>query len=204
MRYLFTIIVILSIALLSSCEKHDDEYFSTQKCEVRIDGKNYIEQPKLGSAILGPVPTPSFTWCSDSHLDENGVYVEGLHEWFKFKTFCASKRGAKWEIAIEVSIFGIGSDDFEGKTIQFSYDNSLNNIDYNQHIDYCVTHEINYAIINFREKITLVNSGNFTISRMTKDAGTLHFCDGFFEFNFEIEGETYTAKGEFKSVPFIY
>ena len=203
MRYLFTIIVILSIALLSSCEKHDGEYFSTQKCEVHIDGKNYIEQPKLGSAIFGPVSTPSFTWCSDAHLDENGVYVEGLHEWFKFNTFCASQRGAKWDIAIEVSIFGIGVDDFEGKTIQFSFDKSLNIIDYNQYIDYCITHEINYAIISFREKAALVNSGTFTISRMTKDAGT-RFCDGFFEFNFEIDGETYTAKGEFKNVPFIY
>lgn len=203
MRYLYTIIVILSIALLSSCEKHDGEYFSKQKCEVRIDGKNYIEQPKLGSVILGPGSTPSFTWCSDAHLDENGVYVEGLHEWFQFNTFCASKRNAEWEIGIAVSIFGVGSNDFEGKTIQFGFDNSLNVIYYNHYINYCVSHGINYAIISFREKkvSAMVTYGSLTISKMTKDAGT-RFCEGFFELNFEIEGKTYSAKGEFESVPF--
>lgn len=44
---LYIALVVTLVACLTSCEKHDGVYYSKNKCVAELNGKSYIDQPRI-------------------------------------------------------------------------------------------------------------------------------------------------------------
>lgn len=171
---LYIALVVTLVACLTSCEKHDGVYYSKNKCVAELNGKSYIDQPRI-SFSPDVYTTPCFL-RGENHAE--------------FNTHLKETRNGEVVYYVKIVLY-------TNEPKAYLYDElTFQRVDTGspneplpawEYAKYCSEHKISYARINDE----IVEGGTFKITSYNKEKD--YVAHGTFTLTFS-EG---TLKGEF-------
>ena len=189
MRHRFALMTMLLLIMtgvcMTSCEKHEDNYYFKQNCTAQLNGQSYIDQTRLESVML---PLARVTPC----LEHDG------QNYLCFTTELAKDRDSAMEYYIDIYLNAESVTELVGKEILFkkeSMPEQSENQSLSEYYRWLRENSYNYAhITTDRYANELAELGSFRIESYDEKEGM--YC-GSFSLQFS-EG---TMTGQFKVLP---
>ena len=189
MRHRFALMTMLLLFMtgvfMTSCEKHEENYYFKQNCTAQLNGQSYIDQTRLESVML---PLARVTPC----LEHDGP------NYLCFTTELAKERDSAMEYYIDIYLNAESVTELVGKEILFKKESmpaQSTNQSLSEYYRWLRENSYNYAhITTDRYANELAELGSFRIEFYDEKESL--YC-GSFSLQFS-EG---TMTGKFKVLP---